>query len=61
MTFVRSRLSFAMLALIAFASAGVAIGQQTDVYFASQIWTGTDQPISNGAMLVVEDCRVKAP
>ena len=59
MTFVRSRLSFAMLALIAFASAGVAIGQQTDVYFASQIWTGTDQPISNGAMLVV-DGRITA-
>ncbi len=54
MTVVRTKLSVAVLFMLAFASICSAQIQQTDVYFASEIWTGADEPIRDAAMLVVD-------
>ena len=54
MTGVRATLSFAILVTIALAGNGYAQTQQSDIYFASEIWTGTGEPIQDAAMLVVD-------
>ena len=56
MTFVRATLSFAILVSVALSltSTGFAQTQQSDIYFASEIWTGVGAPIEDAAMLVVD-------